>query len=289
MQPKLGNPPLHWDAFKNPKLRRFPGANGFLLQDYLGGDADGLVFKAHIEEYGPVAVKVVGWRASSILLPNLFANFLRSKFHHNRQPEPIYGIGRYWAFERECMNGALLEMIDASLRGAAAAERTIYLRPSPTTKRHALRNLWAFSEEGSNSMEESPPKRFEPFSPKARINDCLGWTELKGSAINSALMETDVFSDIKNEETYFCIIYAFVPEGNIDADVVISQLDFFHVVGFYSVLVNLANWRGEGVLVDFSDIVSPFAHELDWVRSDYAGGQAMYRGAVRDLVRNGRL
>lgn len=178
-------------------------------------------------------------------------------------------------------------MINTSLLHATATGRTIYLLPNPTTKSQALRNLWAFSKEGS--IETSVPKHFEPFALNGRMNDCLGWTELKGSTINLALTEAGILGDIKDEETYFCIIYAFVPKGKLDADVILSQLDFFHIVGFYNVPFNPANWRGEGVLVDFSDIVSPFAHELDWRRGSYAMNQAMYRGVVQGLARKGLL
>lgn len=66
-QPKVGDPPLRWAAFENPKLRRFPGPSDFQLEDYLGGGEDGFVFKAHIEEQGPVAVKVVSLRVFYLL------------------------------------------------------------------------------------------------------------------------------------------------------------------------------------------------------------------------------
>lgn len=70
-QPKRGNPPLHWAAFENPKLGRFPGGlNGFRLGDYLGGGEDGFGFKPHVEEYGFIAIKVVGLR--TIQLPIYF-------------------------------------------------------------------------------------------------------------------------------------------------------------------------------------------------------------------------
>lgn len=165
---------------------------------------------------------------------------------------------------RECINCALLEMINTSLCRAKAEDRAIYLLPNPITKSEALRNLRAFSEEGS--VDKCPPKHFEPFSPSVQINDCLGWTELKGSTINLALRKARILWDIKDEETYFCIIYTFVPKGVINVDVVLSQLDFLHITGFYNVPFNPTNWGGDGVLVDFSDIVSPFAHRLEWDR-----------------------
>jgi hypothetical protein len=55
------------------------------------------------------------------------------QFHFAGRPPPIYGATRYWAFERECINRALLDMITASLRRAAAAARQIHVRPAPAT------------------------------------------------------------------------------------------------------------------------------------------------------------
>ncbi|KPM34267.1 hypothetical protein AK830_g12308 [Neonectria ditissima] len=220
---------------------RFLKPSDFRLREYLGQGEDGFVFKAQIDGQNPVAVKI---------------------FLHNRKPEPIYGVGRYWAFERECLNCALLEMIDASLHRARTTKRPIYLFPKPKTRMQALRNLFAFSDEAGE--KGSPPDHFEPFAPDVRVNDCFGWTELSGSTINAALSKARVPMDIDNGERYFAIVYAFVPKGRLEGGAILSQLDFFHIAGFYSVPFNLTNWLGTGVLVDFSDIVSPFADRYDW-------------------------
>ncbi|KAH8909999.1 hypothetical protein BR93DRAFT_445142 [Coniochaeta sp. PMI_546] len=122
-QPNIGDPSLRWADFEHAKLRRFPSEYDFQLQNhYLGGGIDGFVFKAKINGQPTAAVKI---------------------FPHNRQPLPVDGVGIYWAFERECVNCALLQMIDASLRRAADTEQAIHLVPKPTTKAEALRNLRA--------------------------------------------------------------------------------------------------------------------------------------------------
>lgn len=108
---------------------------------------------------------------------------------------------------------------------------------------------------------------------------------MKGRAINQAAPGA---LEIKGEETYFCIVYAFVPGKRLRADTILSQMDFFHAVGFDIVPFNPANWRGEGVLIDFSDIISPFFH-LDWDNARYAKYQETYCATVRGLARKGIL
>lgn len=187
------------------------------------------------------------------------------------------------------MNCALLEMIEASLKRAEEGQRPVRLCLRPTTKKQALRNLWAFSDEGWMPDQETPAAQTEAFAPEVTVNGCLGWMELKGSTVNAAFERCQVTRDVKDDETYWAIVYEFVPADKLDGDTVLSQLDFFHVTGFYSVPLNPANWRGSGVLVDFSDIVSPFAHVLDWDAHSYARNQKTYHGAVRSLARKGFL
>ncbi|KAI8673168.1 hypothetical protein NCS56_00782200 [Fusarium sp. Ph1] len=186
---KNGGPLLSWKDFKRPRLRRFSPPSNFQLQEYLGGGEDGFVFKTQADEQTLMAVKI---------------------FYHNRQPEPIYGIGRYWAFERECINCALLDMIGASLRQAKTTGSPIHLRPNPTKYKHAIRNLFAFSDEGARH--------------------------------NAALKRAWVHQDIDDNQPYFAIVYSFVPEAKLEAETIISQLEFFHITGFYNVSFNFTNW-----------------------------------------------
>ncbi len=95
--------------------------------------------------------------------------------------------------------------------------------------------------------------------------------------------------DFKHDETYFCIVYAFVPLAMVKVDVVTSQLEFFHTVGFFNDLFYPSNWRGEGVLVDFCDIVSPWAHRLEWREKEYAGQQEHYHAIVERSEQSGAL
>jgi hypothetical protein len=179
-------------------------------------------------------------------------------------------------------------MIDASLRRAARAERAIYVFPKPTTKAEALRNLRAFSDEG-NLQGGPPPQHYQPFTPNVQINRCLGWTELTGRSIVQALRRARTIQDIQDDETYFSIVYGFVPKDKLEADTILSQLDFFHITGFHNVPFNPNNWLGRGVLVDFSDIVSPFAHPLEWEKHSYAFEQEWYHAGIRRLERKGLL
>ncbi|KAI8725733.1 hypothetical protein NCS52_00145100 [Fusarium sp. LHS14.1] len=261
---KKGSPPLSWKDFKRPRLRRFSPPSDLQLQEYLGGGEDGFVFKTQADEQTLMAVKI---------------------FYHNRQPEPIYGIGRYWAFERECINCALLDMIGASMRRAKITGNPIHLRPSPTKHKHAIRNLFAFSDEGF--AKSPPPEHFMPFEPSVEINHCYGWTELSGRDINAALKRARVHQDIDDDQTYFAIVYSFVPKAKLEAETIISQLEFFHITGFYNVSFNFTNWLGAGVLVDFCDIVHPFAHELEWSEHWYAKNPSMLHAAVRYQAQEG--
>lgn len=96
---------------------------------------------------------------------------------------------------------------------------------------------------------------------------------------------------VEVDETYFCIVYALVPfpEGQLDVDAVVSQLDFFHITGFHSVAFNPDNWLGRGVLVDFSDLVSPLENDLRWVTCEYAEHQATCRAMISGLSSRGDL
>ncbi|RSL68635.1 hypothetical protein CEP54_002625 [Fusarium duplospermum] len=153
-------------------------------------------------------------------------------------------------------------MIDARLRCTKTTGKPIYLRPNPTKHRHAIRNLFAFSDKGY--AKSPPPEHFVPFEPSIEMNLCFGWTELSGRAIEAALKQAWVHQDIDNDQTYFAIVYSFVPKAKLEAETIIPQLEFFRITGFYNVSFNFTNWLGAGILVDFCDIVHPFAHELEW-------------------------
>ncbi|KAK0629941.1 hypothetical protein B0T17DRAFT_506453 [Bombardia bombarda] len=237
-EPMKGDAPYQWVNFMRPKLRRFPSESLASLKwkSKVGYGIDGVVLKAKLGDGSLVAVKI---------------------FNSPERPEPINGCPRYWAFKRECQNSALLDMIKTSLKQAALNDRHIYLHPCPRTYKEALRNLKAFSAEAA--LEPTPPPNFKPADFDARPNDCLGWTEFSAQEVRTLLqrLKADAPDMEPDRSSYFAIVYSFVPEGTLDDAVIQAQYDFFYLVGFTFAQFKEDNWRGSGILVDFSDLTSP--------------------------------
>ncbi|RSL59036.1 hypothetical protein CEP54_007508 [Fusarium duplospermum] len=216
-------------------------------------------------------------------------NSLRERhyqFHNRFKREPYRGADRYWAFERECMNCALLEKIETCLQRAKAAGRQIRLNPNPKTRAEALENLRAIAAVGSKEAPKLESDNSFAFPPDVAITPCLGWTQIKGSDINQHLTRTNAecWLDLKDDEIYYANIYDYIPHGQVDMNTLIGQLDFFHVSGFINVSFNEANWRGAGVLIDFSDIISPFAPHPWWQPSAYLVNQEKSRESAKCYV-----
>ncbi|KAK3940391.1 hypothetical protein QBC46DRAFT_313928 [Diplogelasinospora grovesii] len=260
------------DDFRRPRLRRFPESNRQLrLGSYLRGEPDGIVFKAQVRGRPDeaLAVKI-----------------------NCRPPRRGYLGVEYWAFERECINRAILDMIAASLRQAAAAGRQIYVHPRPTTYLQARNNLRAFSDEAVTRPQ--PAEDFVPVE-EAHVTGCLGWTMLLGRDLNAHFRGWGREPRVDNER-YPAIVYRFVPypteEEHIPEkmiDTIVSQLDFFHITGFKSVLFNADNWRGKGMLVDFSAIVSYHTGQRWWKEADYAVEHKRFRPSVTRAADRGLL
>lgn len=168
-------------------------------------------------------------------------------------------------------------MITTSFKQAKAKGKPIYLNLKPKTGSEALQNLktFAVNDDGSSKVPEEEMKDLQLFQTSdaddaaiMAINNCLGWTDLDTS---------DVLRDLKRlqcpalpklpEPKVFCIAYRFVPEGELDMKTVVAQANFFHVAGFYQRQFKGNNWRGRGVLVDFSDLVP--LHETLWSPQGY--------------------
>lgn len=75
-EPKVGDPPLGWEDFEKPSLRRFPGTRDDIRLDrFLGRGADGLVIKARIKgREEPVAIKTVS-RLSHLMKQAILPSF----------------------------------------------------------------------------------------------------------------------------------------------------------------------------------------------------------------------
>ncbi|RSL94406.1 hypothetical protein CDV31_014320 [Fusarium ambrosium] len=306
-EPKVGDPPLDWEDFEKPRLRQFPGTRDDIrLRRFLGRGADGLIIKARIRgREDPVVIKTfffnhqpppvgVDSTVSFRRIGPADPNSLRERhyqFHNRSKREPCRGAERYWAFERECINCTLLEKIESCFRRAKAAGRQIRLNPNPKTKAEALENLRAIAAAGSKEAPSSEPDNSVVFAPDVRITRCLGWTQIKGSDINHHLIQTkaECWLDLKDDEIYYANIYDYIPRGQVDLNTLVRQLDFFHVTGFINVSFNEANWRGSGVLVDFSDIVSPFARHPWWQPSAYLVNQEKSRKSAQCYVTKTKL
>ncbi|KAM7182889.1 hypothetical protein V8F33_013941 [Rhypophila sp. PSN 637] len=246
-EPMQGDPSCKWENFKNAKLRRFPGElSAFRWERYIGTGEDGVVLEARLDDGTPVAVKI---------------------FRHSEHPEPINGFRFYWAFQRECHNCAILEMITTSIKKASLAGNHIYIHPKPREHRDACLNLKAFSAEAADKSPV-PPVNFQPFRPDVLPNTCLGWMELSGKEARALFHMLQAFApDMPADKSYFAIVYLFVPEGQLNDTVIQSQMDFFYLTGFVCPAYKEDNWRGSGILVDFSDIVSPLSSS--WQRLLY--------------------
>ncbi len=269
-----GDPACRWTDFKSPKLRKFPPPLSSLLwREYLGKGEDGIVLRALCDE-NQVAVKFVRHQSLARYLHGSDA----AKFHHSRPPRSVDGMRRSWPLRQECYNGALLQMITASLRRAADSGRPIHVLRDPTTRRDATKNLRAFSVD--NADEPDGPD-WVPFTLDTQVNKCLGWIEVGKDDILRALRRAtrkgeggqrraevfDAVASLEKDQSFFALIYTFVPQGMLDTRSIQSQLDFFHMAGFLVLMFKKDNWRGQGVLVDFSDIVP--LHETAWAECDY--------------------
>ncbi|KAK7755441.1 hypothetical protein SLS62_002669 [Diatrype stigma] len=199
----------------------------------------------------------------------------------------------HFAFERECINGALLELITASVKQAKATGRRIYLDWNATTWNDAVCNLTAFSIDKGDRYDHATleaeglkvfPANGEDEATLKSINSCLGWMELDSDEVERELgplrwefphynREADegVLDRDLPRGKVFCLVYRFVPEeGPMDLKYIMRQADFFHAVGFdfHGSEFKGNNWRGKGVLVDMSDIVS--MNDRAWDDDAYA-------------------
>lgn len=165
-------------------------------------------------------------------------------------------------------------MIVTSIKRSRSNERYIYLHPRPTTRSHAMQNLKAFSDEGSMSRSGAPPENSQPFTEDVAINGCLGWLEVRMKDIMRDIRslrqrQTIDCDDLPTSKRAFAIVYPFVPKETLEKETMISQANFFHLVGFNIHDVREPNWRGKGTLIDFSDLISPFERD-HWDNHFYA-------------------
>ncbi|KAI1074853.1 hypothetical protein F5B20DRAFT_562058 [Whalleya microplaca] len=245
------------DNFKAPKLSRF-SFNEYHILKCISWGADGVVYSASFDGQKQVALKI---------------------FHHNHrreegQPYTIDSKGlvtEYWAFERECINAGLLKMIAASIEHSKSSGEPIYLKKDPTTREDAVNNLEAFSDEGRLLKEDFQEGDLMAFKSNAKITDCLGWVEFDPTSFENATAWVDHgirLGQRPDPGPIFGIVYEWVSTEKLEKEIARSQLEFFHITGFSMRWFYPQNWLGNGILVDFSDIIPPF-EGLGWDDAEY--------------------
>ncbi|KAF6810452.1 hypothetical protein CPLU01_15304 [Colletotrichum plurivorum] len=150
------------------------------------------------------------------------------------------------------------------------ADEPIYLNPNPETRKHALLNLQAFSDEGRRKTKLKECPEVVRCTSTASLKRCFGWTKVAGQEHWNlgprrgppCIRENRITKQISRDEEYYAIIYEFIPEIQRppDRDMVQSQLDFYWLVGFcLAEPLRLDNWKGRGILVDMADLICPWS------------------------------
>ncbi|KAK0702713.1 hypothetical protein B0H67DRAFT_558328 [Lasiosphaeris hirsuta] len=254
--------PSSGEDFYNPKLRQFPEPARLCWMKFLGAGEDGFVIQA---------------KADTSLFAVKF-------FYHSKPPPtrpfPCHSLprpGRYWALERECRTASLLAIIQTTSRRRVESGRpVVHINPEPKTDSDAIANLKIFSSE-SFGNENTHSDRREPFTLNVHINQCFGWLELPRQAVLHLLNlqrpkdyvlvpQLQRAYGLDDSERCFAVVYEYVPEGDLDPEIVQRHLDFFYLAGFALMPFREENWRGN-VLVDHSDLIPP--QSLLWWKPHY--------------------
>ncbi|EGY23784.1 uncharacterized protein VDAG_05222 [Verticillium dahliae VdLs.17] len=244
-RPLAGHPDRAWASFCQPLLRSYPRLPNILWRDQLGHGVDGIAWNVTI--CGDI-------------------------------PPPGR---RYWAFQRECQNVALLQMVQSAIESST---EPIYLHPQPNTRMDAVRNLHAFSHEGFREQRFKNLPNAIPHTSVPRLRKCLGWMKVPGAelcALQHRLRPRRVRLDrtmreILPTEDYYALVYEFIPKNPIvDINAMQSQADFLWRLGFCFTPIRLDNWE-DGLLLDMADIVCPWA--VGWSETQYT------RPLVKDWV-----
>ncbi|KAL6693075.1 hypothetical protein J3F84DRAFT_396543 [Trichoderma pleuroticola] len=166
---------------------------------------------------------------------------------------------------------------------------TRYLKKEPKTWRDAVRNLYAFSDEGCLTPEFRDAANSISITASSfpRIRECFGWLTISGAELSSLgpkLWPMGVVLDrVKRQmspcEEYFAILYEFVPpqkETDTTVDirqVMQAQIDLFWRAGLCMTSKRSENWT-RGILLDMADLVSSW--HAGWNRFLYDGFAADY-------------
>lgn len=144
------------------------------------------------------------------------------------------------------------------------------------------------ASETVTAMVKPFPENGDDEAAVMAVNSCLGWMEVD---MENIMKDLDPLLGPEQREVLpnnkaFCIVYPFVPDqGPLDKEKITRQTNFFHMTGFHQVEFKWDNWRGEGVLVDHSDLVSPWDYLWQMYQYDYAGFSSGYGSDVEDYFK----
>ncbi|POR31949.1 Uncharacterized protein TPAR_07839 [Tolypocladium paradoxum] len=240
-----GEPCCSKAAFEHPRLRKCPYALSTV--DWgkavrLGGGLDGYVWKVHFGTNGPYALKV---------------------FYDAEPPD----IMHYYAFQRECQNAALVQMIGAAVQRATTTE-PIVIKSTPTTNDDARANLLAFSDEQRQRRQSQRTvidKGDMIVSTVPPLTQCFGWLEFDGQdfrkmpyQVRPPTTKVDkLIRGFSSDRNYFGIVFEYVADEQNNQGLV-EEVDWFlYRAGFsHTLSPDRRNWCGSKV-VDHSEYVHP--------------------------------
>ncbi|KAK0655507.1 hypothetical protein B0T16DRAFT_397138 [Cercophora newfieldiana] len=242
------------EDFRSPRLLQFSGAAHLRWKKFLGAGEDGFVIQATTD-----------------------TSQLAIKFFYHSRPPPAHPHQRYWALERECRVASLLAMMQkASQQRNETGRPAVYINPEPKTHQDALANLAILSGECCDENLQS--NRRKPLTLNIRTSQCFGWFEVQPRIVLALFKKLPrkeyklvpqlqrACDGLDGSERYVAVVYEYVPEGDLDAEIVQRHLDFFYLAGFGLMPFREQNWRGN-VLVDHSDLIPP--HIVKWWKPHY--------------------
>ena len=197
-------------------------------------------------------------------VPHCNSMLTSPEFWHTKRPRPQplpNGTGSRaveWAFEDECRTVALIEKIKYVMENVQDSSQPIAIKNGPSTAVDAVKNLYAFSDEGRRSSPKTTiphnsiqPVRFPP------LPACYGWTIVRQDEL--PLLHPPVYEEVDERfDWHWAIIYEVVPKTAQNTEIGQSHLDFFYAMGFALEAYKPDNWHG-GRLIDFNDICSPLS------------------------------
>lgn len=139
----------------------------------------------------------------------------------------------------------------------ADPDQFVKIKKGPKTYNDALRNLYAFSDEGRQSLRMRSRRDVTDLPPFPPLPACYGWMQVQRDQLPQ--LNPPVYKEVDGSlDWHWAIVFEFVP--GIRQDLVIGQahLDFFYAVGFALEAYKPDNWHG-GRLIDLNDICSPLS------------------------------